>query len=271
MKGEVKHLEIDVPGLKYRVGARPLYVVPIPAGTFLMGTTGEEYVGRPEWPQHEVLLTHDFEIGEMEITQGQWLAVMGGYPSNFQPIENAVGDNYPIYYVTWNEAVAFTSALSALTGKTFRLPTEAEWEYVCRGPEDNPFRNSLLWFTDQVLESISRCFLQEIYGRYMVYCGNSHGAPLQVGTRVPNGYGVYDATGNVAEWCLDRYDDGFYSKPQATLPDPMQDNPLFGSRSYRGGNFAKPALYARPGVRSRLDPDEFIFPIGLRVLVEVEK
>jgi formylglycine-generating enzyme required for sulfatase activity len=272
MKGEVKHLEIDVPGLKYRIGARPLRVVPIPAGTFLMGTTGEGYDGSAEWPRHQVILTRNFFMGETEITQAQWLAVMTEYPANFQPAGNSLGDNYPIYHVSWDEAKSFADLLSAITGETFRLPTEAEWEYCCRGPAASLNRDSIFWFTDVQIEPRFECISNDLYSRYLVYCANSNGGPSQVASRVANGYGIFDMGGNLMEWCVDRFDSTFYTKPEATNPDPMAIDPLFGHRAVRDGSWFGEAWKSRSAYRTSLDPSyDHRSYVGLRVLLEIKK
>lgn len=119
----------------------------VPGGTFTMGGTEEQgpTVGADEFPIHSVTLD-SFLIGATEVTQELWLAVMGVWPTSLDPVEDSffmpsaqhgLGDNYPAYYISWNDAQLFLSKLNELTGKYFRLPTESEWEYAARGAKND--------------------------------------------------------------------------------------------------------------------------------------
>ena len=164
-------------------------MVRVEAGTFTMGATAEmEDPEDDEKPTHQVTLTNDYYIGKYEVTQALWKAVMGNNPSYFK------GDNLPVEQVSWNDCQEFISKLNRITGKTFRLPTEAEWEYAARGGNKSrgyqySGSNNLLdvaWFWD-----------------------NSGHKLHAVGTKQPNELGIYDMSGNAREWCQDLY--GAYS------------------------------------------------------------
>jgi formylglycine-generating enzyme required for sulfatase activity len=168
-------------------------MVNIPAGTFMMGST----VGNP-WdetayhttPVHSVTL-QAFKIGAYEVTQAQYEAIMGTNPSYFQEKNGYPNtENNPVEQVTWYEARQFCTALSTLTGRTFTLPSEAQWEYACRAGT-----TTLYSYGDSDSQ----------LGDYAWYASNSGGTTHPVGTKLPNPWGLYDMHGSVWEWCLDEY------------------------------------------------------------------
>ncbi|MEF2644140.1 MAG: formylglycine-generating enzyme family protein [Paramuribaculum sp.] len=183
----------------------------VDGGTFRMGSDDSD-AESDEKPVHSVTVS-DFSIGKYEVTQAQWKAVMGenNNPSWFK------GDNLPVECVSWDDVQEFIRKLNALTGKRYRLPTEAEWEFAARGGNrsrgykysgsDN--LSSVAWYTD-----------------------NSGSKTHPVGTKSSNELGIYDMTGNVWEWCQDWYDSDYYSKSASTNPK----GPATGSnRVCRGG------------------------------------
>ena len=156
-------------------------MVRVEAGTFTMGATAEmKNPDDDEKPTHQVTLTNDYYIGKYEVTQALWKAVMGNNPSEYK------GDNLPVEKVSWNDCQEFLSKLNRITGKTFRLPTEAEWEYAARGGNKSrgyQFSGSsnlsdVAWYDD-----------------------NSGYVTHAVGSKQSNELGIYDMTGNVWEWC----------------------------------------------------------------------
>ena len=170
----------------------------VEGGTFTMGATAEQGSGNSdEKPTHSVTLS-DYYIGKYEVTQAQWKAVMGDNPSVF------VGDNLPVECVSWNDCQTFITKLNQLTGKNFRLPTEAEWEFAARG--GNRSKGYKFAGSNDI-------------GSVAWYYGNNESKIHPVGTKQPNELGLYDMTGNVHEWCHDWYGD-YSSSPQVNPTGP---------------------------------------------------
>lgn len=176
-----------VPGVDtFTVNGVSFKMITVEGGTFTMGASDDdEEAYYNEKPAHEVTLS-SYSIGETEVTQALWLAVMGSNPSRF------TGDlTRPVECVSWNDCQAFIIKLNQLTGKTFRLPTEAEWEIAARGGNESMGYkyaggndiNEVAW-----------------------YRGNSSSKTHPVATKAPNELGLYDMSGNVFEWCSDWYD-----------------------------------------------------------------
>ena len=235
-------------------------LVLIPAGTFVMGSPSDE-VGRigkggkvyqgNEGPQHRVWITKPFYMSVTEVTQAQYMVVTGNNPSKYK------GANRPVEQVSWNDAVAFCKRLSAAKKRTFRLPTEAEWEYACRAGTQTRFSFG---------ES------DEDLGQYAWYKANSGGQTHPVGEKKPNPWGLRDMRCNVWEWCMDWYGD--YTKAEAK--DPV--GPLSGSRRVlRGGSWYNHVYEYRSSYRHRLTPgtrnwnstEGQISEYGFRVVVQV--
>ena len=216
----------------------------VKGGTFQMGATSEQdgdvFVYYDEKPIHEVTLS-DFCIGETEVTQGLWKAVMGSNPSNFK------GDNLPVETVSWNDCQKFIEKLNLLTGKTFRLPSEAEWEYAARGGiRSKHFRYSGSDTIDDVAW----------------YDGNSSDVTHAVKTKNGNELGLYDMSGNVWEWCSDWYES--YSSGTQTNPQ----GPLSGSnRVLRGGSWFYHDGFSRVSRRRSLAPGTRISSAGFRLVL----
>jgi formylglycine-generating enzyme required for sulfatase activity len=188
-------------------------MVSVEGGTFTMGATAEQGSDAysDEKPAHEVTLS-SFSIGETEVTQALWQAVMGSNPSRF------TGDlNRPVEQVSWNDCQTFITKLNQMTGKTFRLPTEAEWEFAARGGN---------------LSQGYKYSGSNTIGDVAWYASNSGYTTHPVGTKAPNELGLYDMSGNVWEWCQDWY--GSYSSSPSTNPT----GPTSGSaRVHRGGSW----------------------------------
>ncbi len=222
----------------------------IPPGTFIMGSPSGENKRCSDEKQHRVTLTKPFYMDKYEVTQGEWKRVMGGNPSNFRNI----GDNAPVEQVSWDDCQKFLSRLCALEKVprgTYRLLTEAQWEYACRAGTDTPF-----------------------------YCGNSLDAsmanfdgdhPYMVAKRIDrktrpvgsfkaNAWGLYDMHGNVWEWCNDWY--GSYG---SRVFDPAGAS-SGSDRVYRGGCWNDYAGYCRSANRNRFRPLFRDFLLGFRLL-----
>jgi len=175
-----------------RIGIKAVLITP---GTFQMGSNPSEKGYRWfEVPKHQVTLTKPFYLGIYEVTQSQWKAVMGNNPSYIK------GEDQPVENVSWDDVQLFLQKLNAMRPETYRLPTEAEWEYACRAGTTTRYS-----FGDD----------ESLLGEYAWYEGNRQGAHHPVGQKKPNPWGLYDMHGNVWEWCSDWYD--FYS------PEPVVD------------------------------------------------
>lgn len=221
--------------------APKIEMVLVPGGTFLMGSPESE-VGRSkdEGPQHRVTVP-SFYIGKYEVTQAQWRMVMGTDPSQFK------GDDRPVENVSWDEATEFCRRLSRLTGKTYRLPSEAEWEYTARAGTQTPYA-----FGPRLLPSHANC-------------AGSGSAPqsTRVGAFRPNAFGLYDMHGNVWEWCEDNFHEGYIGAPtdgSAWLSDETPEHVV------RGGASSSPAIFCRSSYRDKELPGTSRQGLGLRVV-----
>lgn len=207
---------LTVNGIKYNM-------VWVDGGTFRMGATSEQGSEiSDEKPVHSVTLS-GYYIGKTEVTQALWQAVMGSNPSYFE------GDDLPVEQVSWDDCQEFIRKLNSLTGQNFRLPTEAEWEFACRGGNNSRgYKYSGSNYIDNVAW----------------YDGNSGDKTHPVATKSPNELGIYDMSGNVWEWCADWYGD--YSSGRQTNPK----GPYGGSnRVIRGGSWSYGARICRSSDR----------------------
>ena len=218
-------------------GDVPLTMVYIPQGIFMMGSPEEERDRRDNETLHEVTLSKPYLLGETTVTQIQWQAVMGNNPSKFK------GDDLPVENVSWDDAQAFIMKLNELTGKTFHLPTEAQWEYACRAGTQTPFS-----FGENItVEQVN-------YNGKKPYNGGPEGIyrkkTIPVKELPANGWGLYQMHGNVWEWCLDWYGD------HQTEPATDPKGPDTGQyRVLRGGGWFSYGRLARSACRVRDDPD----------------
>ena len=186
-------------------GDVPLKLVRIPSGSFQMGSPITERArGEDEGPIHAVTINYDFYLAKYEVTQQQWLAVMGTWPDTEPTEASGMGDDHPAYYISWEDARQFVATLNAHLENTgqgpgnLRLPSEAEWEYTCRAGTQTRF-----YFGDS-LGVADNCEDDGMRIHYMWYCGNSTFFNVkQVGGKYPNAFGLYDMHGNVIEWCED--------------------------------------------------------------------
>ena len=187
----------------------------IPAGTFMMGSPEGEPDRDSAEHQHPVTISKAFYMQTTEVTQGQWKAVMGTEPWKGKSFVKE-GPNYPAVNVSWDDAVAFCKKLSEREGKTYRLPTEAEWEYACRAGTETRWS-----FGDD----------EKVLGDYAWYHKNAWDIDEryahQVALKKPNAFGLYDMHGNVWEWCHDYYGEDYYKQ------SPEQDPTGPGSGRFR--------------------------------------
>ena len=219
------------------INGTTIEMIAIKGGTYLMGNN--DY-----GPIHTVTLS-DFYMGKTEVTQAQWVAIMGSNPSNFK------GDNLPVEQVSWDDVKIFLSKLNAKTGKTYRLPTEAEWEYAAGGGENN--RTKYAGTNDE-----------SSLGNYVWYSANSNNTTHAVGTKQPNQLGLYDMSGNVWEWCSDWFGADYY----ANSPQNNPKGPSTGSsRVLRGGSWFSNYVnlsYFRAAYRISYTPGDRLNYIGFR-------
>ena len=225
----------------------------VAGGTFLMGATeeqGEDY-DSSEKPVHSVTLS-DYYIGKFEVTQGLWKAVMGtDVEEQMEKADesylNGVGDDYPMYYVSWNEAQEFVKKLNKLTGKNYVLPTEAQWEYAARGGVKS---RGYKYSGSNTIDDVAWYWEN----------GEEEYSTSSVGTKLSNELGIYDMSGNVWEWCSDWYGD--YSEVSQTDPT----GPSSGSgRVHRGGSWYGGARGCRVSSRGDGNPDGRYNFLGFRV------
>ena len=212
-------------------------MVKVEAGTFMMGAeTGDET------PRHMVKLTKDYYIGKYEVTQRLWQCIMDENPSKFK------ANNLPVESVSWNDCQRFIQRLNQLTGRHFRLPTEAEWEYAALGGNKS---KGYIFSGGNNVDGIGW------------YSKNCNGTTQPVGMKKPNELGIYDMSGNVSEYCVDQYD-----KYEADF----QVNPIGGgifiARVLRGGAWNKDFdWYLRVKTRSKVSPDTRGIYSGLRLVL----
>lgn len=226
---------ITVDGVSFKM-------IAVEGGTFLMGSPeSDTETYDDEKPQHEVTLSN-YYIGETEVTQELWETVMRSNPSYF------VGANLPVEKVSWDDCQEFILKLNEKTGKTFRLPTEAEWEYAARGGKKSK------GYTYSGSNTI---------GNVAWYSDNSGGTTHEVGTKQANELGIYDMIGNVMEWCQDWYGETYYEKSSTTDPQ----GPASGtSRVLRGGSWGSGARSCRVAYRIYFNPGGRFNDDGLRLV-----
>ena len=215
-------------------------MVRVEGGTFMMGANDDDKrADDDEKPAHQVTLS-DYYIGETQVTQELWEAVMGTNPSHFK------GDpNLPVECVSWDVCQVFIEKLNSMTGKSFRLPTEAQWEFAARGGNKS---KDYKYAGGNNLDEVAW------------YDDNSQGLPHPVAQKAANELGLYDMTGNVWEWCQDRY--GRYANTQQTNPI----GPTTGAyRVYRGGSWFNIARYCRVLFRDCSTPSSAYNLLGLRL------
>lgn len=227
------------PPVRSGVNGVSFEMVEVEGGTFQMGSSSSGETN--EVPIHSVTLS-SFSIGKTEVTQGQWQAVMGNNPSYFK------GDTRPVEQVSWEGCQEFIVKLNRLTGKQYRLPTEAEWEYAARG--GNKSRgytysgsnnlDEVAWNTD-----------------------NSGSETHAVGQKRANELGLYDMSGNVYEWCNDWYDEDYYGQSPSSNPQGASSG---SDRVHRGGSWGNYAQYCRSAYRNDGTPSFRNGRLGFRLV-----
>jgi formylglycine-generating enzyme required for sulfatase activity len=230
------------------VGAEIIWVSP---GTFQMG---EQNGYTSERPVHSVQIARGFHLGRYEVTQDEYKAIMGVNPSFYR------GPRNPVEMVTWDNAMEFCSMLTARErtsgrvpeGRVYRLPTEAEWEYAARG---GAATRGFTYSGSADAYEVAWCRL------------NSNNTPHAVGQKSPNELGLYDMSGNVAEWCFDRFDAAFYSRSPGVDPVNTQGGQ---SRVVRGGGWSDERGHTRSACRGALEPYRAERNLGFRICLGTE-
>ena len=221
-----------IPGATFKDCSDCPEMVVIPAGAFLMGSNADPFASSQpstiEQPQHQVRIK-SFAIGKYEVTQEQWFSIMGNLPSNFK------GRTLPVEQVSWDDAQAFVRKLSEKTGKNYRLPSEAEWEYAARAGSQTNY-----YFGDNENES----------GRYTWSYSNSGNTTHPVGEKLPNAFGLYDMLGNVWEWTADCWNGNYNGAPN---DGSAWTSGSCGQRVLRGGSWFNDPQFTRSANRFWLD------------------
>lgn len=224
----------------------------VEGGEFMMGCTSEQSdCGSGEQNVRRVTVD-GFYIGMLEVTQSQWEKVVGTNIYTQKNKTNAsgtcgVGPDYPMYYVSWEEAMEFCRLLSNKTGKTYTLPTEAQWEYAARGGKK---ADGTKYAGSNMIDAVAWC------------TDNSSGSTHPGGTKRANALGIYDMSGNVWEWCKDWYSSSYTSYDTNNPTGPSSGS----SRVYRGGSWYSNAACCRVAFRGNFSPGNRFSSIGFRVV-----
>ena len=252
---------------KNSIGMQFAYV---PAGTFQMGSPFSEAQRSSDESLHEITLSHGLYIGVFEVTQAEYEQVVGTNPSGFTSSARAElvdTSRFPVEQVSWDNANEFCRLLTGLDAeqqadRTYRLPTEAEWEYACRAGQKNvrtPFNLGASLSSKQA----------NFHGKYpygKAEAGPSLSRTTRVGNYKPNAIGLYDMHGNVWEWCSDKYNRDYYLNGPKTDPR----GPRGGERRIsRGGSWRNNAARCRSAFRGKYDPAVHIDNVGFRVVLTI--
>lgn len=237
----------------FTVGGVTFNMIPVEHGTFQMGKSAD---GNDATTVRSVTISKDYYIGETEVTQALWKAVTGYSPTSDGSSWSSMyglGDNYPAYYISWNDVQTFITKLNQLTGQTFRMPTEAEWEFAAKGG------NKSQGYTYSGSNTI---------GDVAWYTGNSGSKTHPVATKASNELGLYDMSGNVWEWCADWYDSTYYSVSPSVDPT----GPASGSSRVRlGGSWNNDAAFCRTANRGGSTPTNRYNSVGFRLALSPSK
>lgn len=241
------------------VNAIGMRFVRIEPGSFIMGSPEDE---RGRWfnesPVHRVHITKAFCLGVTEVTQAQYERVMGTNPSFFHGGSYGVDLDRPVEQVNLDDALEFCRRLSELEGRTYRLPTEAEWEYACRAGTSTRF------FFGDALDCDDECGPCPAAEPFVWWCGNAEPKTTRpVATKLPNPWCLHDMNGNVKEWCADwtsRYSSAEVFDP--TGPETGEEKVL------RGGCFSAPLRQARSAMRGDISTEHRLEFLGFRVAIE---
>ena len=232
------------------LGMRFVWIAP---GTFLMGSSPEEKARRSDETQHRVTLTKGFYMGVHLVTQEEWQIVMGSNPGQFRG-----GKNLPVEQVSWDDCQEFIRKLGERDRRTYRLPTEAEWEYACRAGTTTP-----LYFGETISTDQANYHGDFIYGNGAKGLNRARTTPVD---EFPaNKWGLYDMTGNVRQWCQDWH--APFSADDVVDPK----GPDAGTaRVNRGGSFYLNPGYSRSASRGYYSPPSRFIYIGCRLCMSAD-
>ncbi len=226
-------------------------LVVVPAGLFIMGSNGKR---KTEKPARRVNVSKPFAIGRYEITFKEWFACLNAKACKHNPDDHEWGrKGRPVINVTWDQAVTYTKWLSKKTGYTYRLPSEAEWEYTHRAGTTTDF-----WWGKTVGENLANC--KDCKSKW------SAKSSAPVGSFKPNPFGLYDTTANVFEWVSDCWNPNHLGAPKTTAPR-KDGNCKF--RVIRGGSFYYFNKVARASYRAKNPPAVRSYWLGFRVVREI--
>jgi formylglycine-generating enzyme required for sulfatase activity len=237
--------EARLPGETFRDCPNCVELVVVPSGDFQMGSGAKP----AEAPTHKVAIKKDFAIGRREVTFAEWDQCVAAGGCKYSPPDPAWGrGDEPVTNVSWDDAKEFVAWLTKTTGKPYRLPSEAEWEYAARAGSSTPY-----WWGKEVGKGRAQC----------VDCGATEpGKPATVGSLRPNAFGLYDTSGNAAEWMEDCWNPSYRGAPSDGSAWMSGDCSL---HILRGGSFADNAAAVRSSARFRYDEDVRYYANGFRV------
>lgn len=239
--------------------ALPLRMVQIPAGEFLMGSPPTEAQREEKEGPQRAIQVPSFYMGAFAITQQQFESIMGKNPSYFTDDEGKDGANLPVEQVAWQDADDFCKKLSKQTGRTYRLPSEAEWEYACRAGTTTPF-----CFGETLTTEIANFFADFSFTEN--FEENYRNTPVAVDSFWPNKFGLYNMHGNVNEWCADDYQENYKGAPtDASLWLSNQTN---ASKVMRGGSWFNDTPHCRSASRDKNSQTGHSNSFGFRIVCE---
>ena len=239
-----------------KTGGNGPEMVDIPAGKFRMGDI-QGVGGKEEQPVHEVHIAQPFAMGRYEITFEEYDQFARATGRNLPQDDGWGRGRQPVIHVSWNDAVAYAGWLSQQTGRHYRLPTEAEWEYAARAGAETAY-----WWGNEVKQGLANC----------LGCGSPYDGKrtAPVGSFKPNPFGVYDTTGNVTEWVQDCWHENYKGAPVDGSAWEQKNGSECGIRALRGGHSRRATISMRSSIRFSNRANAARNLIGFRLVREIE-